>query len=134
MWWRPLNPVEVEAYDVLPARLARRVRVARVPLLPGGYAGITLGRLVLVVPPVASDGTSALLAHELVHVRQWHELGAVGFAVRYLAQFARGLVRHRRWRPAYRGNSFEAQARDEAGRWWLRQMGRSGPGADEPLP
>ena len=33
------------------------------------------------------DGTRKLLAHELVHVRQYHELGMVRFLARYLRDY-----------------------------------------------
>lgn len=117
MRWRALSPAELGVYDVLPRELAARVRVLQVPALPRRHAGMALGRLVLLTRDVPPGGASALLAHELVHVRQWAELGVVGFAARYLADFARGLARHRRWAPAYRDIALEVAARDEARRW-----------------
>lgn len=51
--------------------------------------GITLGRTVLVAGD-ASMVSPQLLAHEFAHVRQWEELGVVGFVWRY----ARELVTH----------------------------------------
>jgi hypothetical protein len=135
---RPLNETEVEAYDVVRPGLARRVRLVRVPGLPGGYAGMTLGRFVLLARPVPDDGTSPLLAHELVHVRQWAELGVAGFAARYLGGFGRAFRRHRRWRPAYLDIGLEVQARIEATAWRRRTEGRrrGGSGGDggEALP
>jgi hypothetical protein len=118
---RPLNDVEIESYDVLSPDLARRVRLINVPLLPGGYAGMTLGRVVLVAREIKPDGQSTLLAHELVHVRQWHELGLIGFSSRYLSSFARGLGRHRRWNAAYRAIGAEVEARNEATAWRRRR-------------
>jgi hypothetical protein len=127
--WRALTPSEVEAYDVLPRELASRVRVVRVPALPRRHAGMALGRVVLVSGGVPPDQLSPLLAHELVHVRQWAELGVAGFAVRYLADFGRGLRRHRRWAPAYRSIALEEAARAEAARWCGRVgIGRGSPG------
>lgn len=113
---------------MLPADLARRVRVVRVPGLPGGYGGMTLGRVVLLARAVPADGTSPLLAHELVHVRQWAELGVVGFAARYLADFVAGLRRHRRWRPAYLDIGLESSARAEADAWRHRSARRRAAG------
>lgn len=34
-----------------------------------------------------------LLAHELAHVSQWRTFGSVGFATKYLLQFAREFLR-----------------------------------------
>ena len=45
--------------------------------VPPGSAAITLGRLIIVRRRAAGD--ERLLRHELVHVRQWRQYGAVGF-------------------------------------------------------
>lgn len=118
---RRLTDDEIEAYDVLPPQLARRVRVVRIPVIPGGYAGMTLGPLVLVAMDVEADGDSTLLAHELVHVRQWADR-PVGFALRYLADFIRGLARHRNWQAAYRQIDAEVEARRDATDWNRRRL------------
>ena len=132
---RNLTDAEVAAYDVLPPELARRVRLVPVPALPGGYAGLTLGRWVLLTRDVPSTSTSPLVAHELVHVRQWHELGIARFGVRYLSDFGRGLVRHRRWHAAYRAIGLEVAARAEADAWSRRsRTDRSGGQSGEALP
>lgn len=122
---RPLNEIELEAYDVLPRDLARQVRVRRVRGIPGGYAGMTLGTNILLARPIDEDGTSALLAHELVHVRQWAEQGLVGFSTRYVASFGRNLSRHRRWSPAYRDVDAEREARQETTDWLRRRARRA---------
>lgn len=114
---RPLTARELAAYDVIRAELAARVRLIRIPM-PGPYDAMTLGRFILVGKDLPTDGTSRLLAHELVHVRQWAELGLVGFLSRYLSQFARGLIETRSWRRAYLGLEAEQEARAEAGRWY----------------
>jgi hypothetical protein len=129
---RRLSADERASYDLCPDRLAQRVRIVSVPVLPGGYAGMTLGRWILLARPVHPDGSSSLLAHELVHVRQWAELGVVGFAARYLASFGRGLRRHRRWNEAYRRIGLEVAARRETERW-ARRADRSGRRRREPL-
>ncbi len=118
---RALNDIEIESYDVLPPDLARRVRVIQIPFIPGGYAGMAMGRTVLLARPVEADGDSALLAHELVHVRQWHELGLVGFAARYVSSFATNLVAHRRWKAAYSAVDAEVEARQLATDWRRRR-------------
>ena len=63
---------------------------------------MTLRRLVLLARDVADDGSSTLLAHELVHVGQWYDQGVLRFSYRYVTDFITGLIRHRSWKPAYR--------------------------------
>ncbi len=121
---RSLNPAEIESYDVLPKYLARRVRVVPVKALPGRYAGMTLGTTILLAVDVDEEGNSPLLAHELVHVRQWAEQGPVGFSRRYLGSFARGLNLHRNWNRAYLSVEAEAEARRETSEWLQRRVQR----------
>lgn len=123
---RRLNDVEIEAYDVIADDLARRVKVSQVPFIPGGYKGMALGRRVLLAGPQRDDGTSTLLAHELVHVRQWHELGVVGFSVRYLSSFVLNLVRYRRWNTAYHNIGAEIEAKRETTDWLRRRTSGQG--------
>ncbi len=114
---RRLTDAEVAAYDHLDPALARRVRVAKIPMLPGRYVGVTLGPLVILQTCEPSDGTSTLLAHELVHVKQWNERGAVRFAATYVASFAAEIRRSRNWNTAYRAIPAEVEARAETARW-----------------
>jgi len=53
--------------------------------LPRGADGMTLGRFVLVRE--GHEESRYLLAHELVHVRQYRELGVPGFLARYLGRY-----------------------------------------------
>jgi len=124
---RPLSSAEIASYDHLAPDLAARVRVVRLPVIPGRYVGITLGRFVCLDRDLPANGTSHLLAHELTHARQWAELGVVGFLTRYLGGFGRGVTRHRRWHPAYRDIALEQEARAQADAWAQR---RSDAGAD----
>jgi len=91
-----------------------RARVATVPVLTPGIAGMTLGRWILVRRGHEHDG--ALIAHELVHVRQWRELGPVRFLSRYLGAYARARRRGLGHRAAYEAIPLEAEARALAGR------------------
>lgn len=118
---RPLSDQELESYDVLPRELAERVRIHRIPRLPGPYHGLTIGRRVLLTKDVDTDGTSLLIAHELVHARQWTEQGLIRFGVRYLASFVRNLVWYRNWDEAYRYIGFEREARRDAAGWASRR-------------
>lgn len=54
----------------------------------------------------------ALLAHELVHVRQYRELGAWRFRWAYLREYVAGRLRGLSHDAAYRNISFERTARD----------------------
>lgn len=121
---RRLTPAEIESYDMITVDLARRVRIIEIPALPGQYVGMTLGRHVLLAKQVPSDGSSTLLAHELVHVRQWAELGVVGFSSRYLLSFLAGIRAKRRWMAAYRSIEAEQEARQETTDWLRRQTRR----------
>jgi hypothetical protein len=122
---RVLNEIELEAYAMVSPELGRRVRVHRVSTIPGGYDGMTLGRHVLLARDVDADGTSALLAHELVHVRQWAEQGVVGFSARYVSSFVRNLARYRRWKRAYHDIGAELEAKRETTDWLRRRARRA---------
>ena len=114
---RPLNPLELDSYRLIPRALAARVRVYEIRALPGSYVGITLGRHVCLATDVPDDGQSLLLAHELVHVRQWHEQGVIGFGRRYVGAFLRSIPKTRSWNASYRAIPAEVEARAEAERW-----------------
>ncbi len=58
-----------------------------------------------------------LIAHELIHVRQWHDYGTFAFASRYLRRYLAGVVRGLGHRAAYRANPYEAEAREVAERY-----------------
>ena len=114
---RRLNGHEVAGYDLVSPALARRARVQRVPLLAPGFQGMTLGRLILVLNDDDRSGQRVLLAHELVHVQQYAELGVARFLWRYVREYASNLRRLRSHRQAYEAISFEAKAREATARW-----------------
>lgn len=118
---RRLTSEEIAAYDHVSSELTERVRIIRVPDLPGPYLGMALGRYVLLATDVAPNGSSLLLAHELVHVQQWAQLGIPGFLYRYLRDFARGIRRERNWQRAYRQIEAEEEARRLADAWAERR-------------
>ncbi len=126
---RPLNDAERAAYAPLcpPERLGA-TRIARVPLVPGGFAGITLGTTIFLARSEPDDGTSRLIAHELVHVRQWGERGVPGFLRWYLADYGRNLRRERHSRRAYLDIEAEREARLTAALWARGELGT--PGSD----
>ncbi len=53
--------------------------------VPPGYAGITLGDLIIVEKGRGDD--KKLLAHERVHVDQWRQLGVIRFLWIYLGSY-----------------------------------------------
>ena len=80
--------------------------------VPPGASAITLGRLIIVRRSAA--GNERLLRHELVHVRQWRQLGVVGFLRQYLGAYLRERWRgHGHW-DAYRRIPLEVEADREA--------------------
>ena len=108
-----LRRVEGDFRLVPPADVAR-ARIVEVPCLTPGVAAMTLGRLILLRRDHAAD--DALVAHELVHVRQWRELGAARFLWRYLGAYARGRAAGLGHHRAYGEIPLEVEARHLAGR------------------
>ncbi len=90
--------------------------------VPPGSAAITLGRLVSVRRAFAAD--ERLLRHELVHVRQWRELGVVGFLFRYLGAYLRWRLRGYGHWGSYRRIPLEVEAEWEAMQEGLVGRGR----------
>ena len=114
---RALEHDEITRYDHLPPELLERVRLVRVPVLPPSVHGMTIGRWVLLRGDRSDLRKSALIAHELVHVRQFAELGPVRFLARYLGEYLRNLLRFRSHRAAYANISLEIEARQVAEQW-----------------
>ena len=81
------------------------------PAAPGASA-TTLGRLILVRRDRADD--AMLMRHELVHVRQYRELGFVGFFRTYLRAYFRWRLRGYPHWGAYRRIPLEIEADWEA--------------------
>ena len=111
--FRAVRRVEGD-FPHVPVADVARARVVLVPWLTPGVAAMTLGRLILLRRDHRRD--AALLAHELVHVRQWRELGAGRFLWRYLGAYARGRWAGQSHAEAYQAIPLEAEARELAGR------------------
>lgn len=114
---RRLTAQEIARYDLVPPEISRRARVQKVPFLAPGTHGMTVGRLILVLRDDDQTGRRVLLAHELVHVEQYRQIGVARFLWRYVGEYARNLMRLRSHRQAYRVISFEAEARAAAECW-----------------
>lgn len=85
-----------------------------------GVRGVTLFRLVLVDPEVLDarpERLARFVVHELVHVRQFSELGYVRFMARYLSEYWRGRQRGLNHRSAYLAINAEVEAREVAVRY-----------------
>jgi hypothetical protein len=80
--------------------------------VPPGADAITLPGLVIVRRRAAGD--PVLLAHEAVHLRQWRELGVVGFLRRYIGAYLRWRMRGYGHWAAYRRIPLEIEAEWEA--------------------
>lgn len=81
-----------------------------------GISAMTLPNTIFIDPVVMTrrDGPGLLLVHELMHVRQWHELGVVRFLWRYLAAYLSGRMRGQGHHAAYLAIPFEVEARAAA--------------------
>jgi len=114
---RRLTTEEINSYALLPTEIAMKVRIFKIPEITKLFRGITIGRWIFLTKELPCDGKSNLIAHELVHVRQWVELGILGFLSRYLSEFFKKLIKTRNWMKSYYQISLECQAREEAARW-----------------
>lgn len=101
---------DVDQVPIRPApRLMRRLWV-------GPVWAMTLPWAIYVDPSRVSDPRLArIVFHELVHVRQWRQLGAMRFLGRYLADYVRARVGGASHEAAYRGIRYEVEARTIAG-------------------
>ena len=82
--------------------------------VPPGASAITLGPLISV--RAGREHDERLMRHELVHVRQWRELGVFGFLRIYLAAYLYWRVRGYGHWAAYRRIPLEVEAEWEARR------------------
>jgi len=101
-------------FPLVPPADVARARIVVVPRLTPGVAAMTVGRVILLRRDHRRD--RALLAHELVHVRQWRELGAGRFLWRYLGAYVRGRAAGLGHQRAYEAIPLEVEARQLAGR------------------
>jgi len=131
---RGLEREEIDAFTHVASGVLGRVRLVRTNLLPPAADGMTIGRTVFLRGDRIQDRSTTLLAHELVHVRQFAELGAMRFLGVYLGSYFRNLVALRNHRAAYLAIPLEVEARREAARWAQRQRDDTGaePAVDVP--
>ena len=101
-------------FPLVPRADVARARIVDVPWLTPGVAAMTLGSVILLRR--GHGGDESLLAHELVHVRQWRQLGAARFLWRYLGAYGRGRAAGLGHQRAYEAIPLEVEARELAGR------------------
>jgi hypothetical protein len=107
--------LRIDDIDWLPVRRAPKLMVR---IWRGDVAAMTLPWAIYVRASVlAGDPVrlANLLTHELVHVRQWHELGILRFLYRYLTDYWRGRRRGLGHNEAYLAIRFEVEARQLSG-------------------
>lgn len=96
-----------------------------VPVLPNGADGMTIGPFILLRDDRSAGGDRALLAHELVHVRQFAEQGVIRFVLTYAREYVRGRQRGLGHHEAYLAITAEQEARAEADAWRRRHDQRT---------
>ena len=116
---RRLTPDDLDRYGHVPLSVLEQVTLRESRILPRGADGVTLGTTVYVRPGFLDRPT--LIAHELVHVRQYTELGFRRFLFTYIGEYVQNLVRLRSHRSAYLAISLEKQARI-ATREWIHEQ------------
>ena len=118
---RNLEPDEIDVYDHVASAVLGRVRLVRTRLLPPAADGMTIGRFIFLRGDRIQDRSTTLLAHELVHVRQFAELGPGRFFSQYLGAYFKNLWKLRNHRAAYLAIPLEQEAREAASSWASKQ-------------
>ena len=114
---RTLAQVEIDDFNHIADGLLQRVRLIRTNLLPRAADGMTIGRFVFLRGDHIEHKSSALMAHELVHVRQFAEMGMLRFFASYVGAYVRNLWRTKNHRQAYLDIPLEQEARAVAAEW-----------------
>jgi hypothetical protein len=103
-----LSPVDPDHINVYPA--ARALRAFWRP----GIKGVTHWKWVFVEPEFMMgdrDRLARLVIHELVHVRQYRDVGYLPFMGRYIFEYWKGRLRGKEPRQAYLDIGAEVEAR-----------------------
>lgn len=103
-----IDPVEADSVRVRSAPKLMRRFWAR------GIRAMTIGRTIFLEPDLmteAQHGPGLLLVHELVHVRQWGEMGVTRFLWGYLSAYLGGRWRGLGHQAAYLAIPLEVEAR-----------------------
>jgi hypothetical protein len=103
-----IHPIDPESVRVRSAPVVMRRLWGR------DISAMTLGKTIFLDPAlmtVAQHRPGLLLVHELVHVRQWGELGVIRFLWRYLSCYLGGRWKGLGHRAAYLAIPLEVEAR-----------------------
>ena len=103
-----IHPIDPESVRVRAAPAVMRRLWGR------DISAMTLGKTIFIDPSLmtaARHRPGVLLVHELVHVRQWGELGVMRFLWRYLTGYLRGRWKGLSHRAAYLAIPLEVEAR-----------------------
>ena len=112
-----LDPIRVRllVHPVTPESVVVRPAPALLRRFWGkGIRAMTLGSRIYLDPGFLGEPGRAggvLLVHEMIHTRQWRELGFLGFVRRYLGDYIRGRLQGKDHRQAYMDIRFEVEAR-----------------------
>ena len=86
------------------------IRVFILPLVGLPYAGITVGKIVVIIDSISSiKERECGIVHEMVHVRQYQELGYLTFFYYYGKDFLHH-YETKSWRDSYLSIYFETEA------------------------
>jgi len=103
-----IHPIDPESVRVRSAPVVMRRLWGR------DISAMTLGKTIFLDPALmmaAQHRPGLLLVHELVHVRQWGELGVIRFLWRYLTAYLGGRWKGLGHRAAYLAIPLEVEAR-----------------------
>ena len=103
-----IHPIDPESVRVRSAPVVMRRLWGR------DISAMTLGKTIFLDPALmtaAQRRPGLLLVHELVHVRQWGELGVIRFLWRYLTGYLGGRWKGLGHRAAYLAIPLEVEAR-----------------------
>jgi len=103
-----IHPIDPESVRVRSAPVVVRRLWGR------DISAMTLGKTIFLDPALmmaAQHRPGLLLVHELVHVRQWGELGVIRFLWRYLTAYLEGRWKGLGHRAAYLAIPLEVEAR-----------------------
>jgi len=104
-------------YFHITKRVLDKVRIHKIPFRLTGHRGFTIGNHIFTIAPEDKK----LIAHELVHVEQYMNLGVLRFLYRYFKEY-RSLRKDEYGKnEAYRNISFEREAYDAANDWQAKQ-------------
>ena len=112
---RDTELLRVLIHPIQPERLSLKAASPLMMRLWGhGIQAMTVKNWIFVDPKHLKgdrDRLARLVIHELVHVRQWNDLGVIGFLSRYVSDYFRGRRQGLTHRDAYMNIGLEEEAR-----------------------